>query len=92
MTLSLDDEARAHLAGGNGKAMQLAMGLVVKAAEIMGAQRLIPIRFAHIDACFYTGQVHVDFARFLAENDAQFSVPTWTNNGVVSLADPSLRP
>lgn len=72
--------------------MALAMRLVVQAAEIMGAERLIPISFAHLDACFYTGQAHVDFARFLVENGARPAVETWTNNGVVSLADPGLRP
>ena len=80
------------LAGDAGKAMQLAMRLVVKAADIMGAERLIPISFAHLDACFYTGQAHVDFVRFLIENGASLAVETWTNNGVVSLADPTLRP
>ena len=68
------------------------MRLVVKAATIMGADRLRPISFAHLDACFYTGQAHVDFIRFLLENGASLAVPTWTNNGVVSLADPTLRP
>jgi hypothetical protein len=65
---------------------------VVKAANIMEAEHLIPIAFAHIDACFYTGRAHVDFARFLRDNGAHFDIPVWTNNGVVSLADPSLRP
>jgi predicted aconitase len=92
MSVELDDEARALLDGASGKAMQLAMRLVVKAADIMGAERLLPISFAHLDACFYTGQAHVDFVRFLLENGAMLAVPTWTNNGVVSLADPSLRP
>ncbi len=90
--MELDDGARELLAGRSGQAMQLAMRLVVKAAEIMGARRLLPISFAHLDACFYTGQAHVDFVRFLLEHDARLAVETWTNNGVVSLADPSLRP
>lgn len=92
MTLELDDEDRDLLSGGQGKAMRLAVRLLVQAAEIMGAPRLIPIGFAHIDACFYTGQAHVDFARYLLENGARLAVTTWTNNGVVSLADPALRP
>ena len=58
--MELTDDARALLAGHSGKAMQLAMELVVKAAKIMGAERLLPISFAHLDACFYTGQAHVD--------------------------------
>lgn len=90
--MELPDHIRAMLAGESGKAMQLAARLVVKAGEIMGAERLRPISFAHLDACFYTGQAHVDFVRFLLENDARLAVETWTNNGVVSLADPSLRP
>lgn len=90
--MELDGTARDLLAGHSGKAMQLAMRLVVKAAEIMGADRLRPISFAHLDACFYTGRAHVDFVRFLLENDATLAVETWTNNGVVSLADASLRP
>ena len=92
MRLALEGPARELLAGGGGRALQLAMQLVVKAAEIMGAERLVPISFAHLDACFYTGQAHVDFARFLIANDARLAVETWTNNGVVSLADPGLRP
>lgn len=90
--MELSPEDRARLAGQQGQAMALAMRLVVKAAEIMGAERLLPISFAHLDACFYTGQAHLDFARFLVENGATPAVETWTNNGVVSLADPSLRP
>ncbi len=92
MSLQLDDIDTALLAGREGKAMQLAMRLLVQAAEIMGAPYLIPIRFAHIDACFYTGRAHVDFARYLVENGAKLGVTTWTNTSLVSLADPALRP
>ncbi len=84
--------ARSLLKGDAGPAMRLAMRLVLKAADIMGAERLRPVSFAHVDACFYTGQAHVDFARYLVGNGATLAVPTWTNNGVVSLIDPSLRP
>jgi hypothetical protein len=90
--ISLTDEERALGEGAAGPAMQFAMRLVVRAAEILGAGRLVPVTFAHIDACFYGGQVHVDFASYLLDNMAVFAVPAWTNNGVVSLADASLRP
>jgi hypothetical protein len=72
--------------------MQLALSLLVRASDILGAPHLVPIAFAHVDACFYTGQAHVDFARYLLDNGAKLAVPTWTNSGVVSLADPDLRP
>jgi predicted aconitase len=75
-----------------GKAHRLALQLVEQAARIMGAPRLIPVSFAHIDACFYTGQSHVDFVRFLLEHGATLSVPAWTNNSVASPDDGGLRP
>ena len=68
-------------------------GSIVQAADIMGAATLIPVSFAHIDACFYAGEAHVDFAQLHARpRRAASRVPAWTNNGVVSLADPDLRP
>jgi predicted aconitase len=71
--------------------MQLAMRLVLRAAEILGAHSLVPVSFAHIDACFYAGEAHVDFAQYLLDHGARLAVPAWTNNGVVSLADPDVR-
>ena len=90
--VSLTRAERAMLAGAEGPALQLAMRLVLKAADIMGATELVPIGFAHLDACFYAGEAHVDFARFMLENRGRFAVPTWTNATVVSKADPDLRP
>jgi predicted aconitase len=76
----------------NGKAHALAMQLVEQAASIMRAPSLVPISFAHIDACFYTGQSHLDFVKFLLDNDAALAVPTWTNNSVASVDDAAFRP
>ena len=53
------------------QAHQLALQLVEQAARIMGASRLIPISFAHIDACFYTGRSHVDFVKYLLDHGAR---------------------
>ena len=90
--LELDDRERALLRGAEGPAMRLAMQVLERAAQIMGAARLVPITFAHIDSCFYAGEAHVDFARFLLDGGARLAVPSWTNSGLVSLADPTLRP
>ena len=79
------------LDGDQGPAMQFAMELVQSAAHVMGARELVPVTFAHIDACFYAGQAHVDFARYMLENGAKFAVPAWTNNGMVSFADDNTR-
>jgi predicted aconitase len=91
-TIALDESDHSRLAGAEGPALQLAMRLVLRAAEIMGAKSLVPVGFAHLDACFYTGQAHVDFAQYLLEHGARFSLPTWTNVGMVSLEDSDLRP
>jgi predicted aconitase len=78
------------LQGHHGPAMQMAMELVLQAGRILGAKQLIPVTYAHLDACFYNGQAHIDFAQFCLDHDARFSLPTWTNNGVVSATHPHL--
>ncbi len=77
--IDLDDRDRALLEGEAGPGMKLAIDLVLQAARIMEAPSLIPVSFAHIDACFYNGQAHVDFAQFLLDHGAKFAVPAWTN-------------
>lgn len=91
MTVSLTDRDRHLLDGGEGQAYRLAMRLVLGAAEALGAEELIDIEFLHVDACFFSGQAHIDFARFLLEHGARFAVPAWTNNGLVDLRRPELR-
>ncbi len=90
-TIELDDRDRALASGEAGKAMQLAMDLVVTAARVLRAKALIPVTFAHIDACFYNGQAHIDFARYLLDHGAKLAVPAWTNNGPVSLEQPGIH-
>ena len=79
------------LAGKFGHAARFAMETVLAAAHIDRAERLIDISFAHIDACFYNGRAHLDFVNFMLDNGARLAVPSWTNNGLVSLNDLSLR-
>ena len=43
MSLTLDAQEQRWLAGADGAAMQLAMRLVVTAAEVVGADELVPI-------------------------------------------------
>ncbi len=87
--LSSRDEAM--LAGKLGTATRFAIETVLAAAHIDRAERLIDISFAHIDACFYNGRAHLDFVNFMLENGASLAVPSWTNNGLISLNDLSLR-
>jgi len=90
-SIELTDQERDWLTGKDGPAMQLAINTVLQAASIMDAAELVPATFAHLDACFYAGQAHVDFARLLLDHGARFAVPAWTNNGLVSLEQPELR-
>jgi predicted aconitase len=88
--MDLTSSDRDILSGHSGPAMQLAMELVLQAARILNATHLIPVTYAHLDACFYAGQAHVDFARFMLDHGATFPIPTWTNNSVVSGTHPHL--
>jgi len=89
--LRLDPADASMLEGKQGRAKQFAMATIVAAAKIDHAESLIDISFAHIDSCFYSGRAHLDFVTYLLENDASLAVPTWTNNGLVSLNDLSIR-
>jgi len=90
-TVALESRERELLEGAEGPAMQLAMRVLVRTAEINGAERFVDVSFAHISACFYNGAAHVDFAQYLVDNGAYLSVPTWTNTGLVSQVDDQLR-
>ena len=89
--IELNEDCRSMLAGHKGPATRFAMELVLRAAHVTGATRLVPVTFAHIDACFYAGQAHVDFARFMLDGGTTFAVPAWTNNGLVSLINTEAR-
>jgi predicted aconitase len=88
--MDLSASEQSQLDGHEGEAVQLAIELVVQAARILGAEELVPVTYAHIDACFYNGQAHIDFAQFMLDHGARFAVPAWTNNGVVSATHPTL--
>lgn len=89
--LHLDSRDQGLLDGKQGKAMQFAMQTIIAAANIEQAESLIDISFAHIDACFYNGRAHLDFVLYMLEHGATLAVPSWTNNGLVSLNDFSVR-
>jgi predicted aconitase len=89
--LRLSDADQAMLDGAAGEAMQFAIEVVVRAARIMAAPRLIDAGFAHIDACHYYGRAHLDFARFFVDRRAQFKIPAWGNTLTVGLMPPDVR-
>ena len=58
---------------------------MVRAAEVLGAARLIPISGAHVDSCLYHGEATIDFVDRLVDGGATVSVPTTLNVGALDL-------
>ncbi len=75
--LSADD--RAVLAGVRGEAARLALRVVVTAARLEGATRLLDVERAHLDGVFYQGPASVRFVERLVELDGRVAVPTTMN-------------
>ena len=90
MALALDDHERSMLAGAHGEGAAFAARLVVRAAEVLGASRLIPITRAHVDSCLYHGEATIDFVRQLVDGEARVAVPTTLNVGTLDLLHPEL--
>ena len=67
------------LEGGSGPACQLAMSIVVKMADVYGADELMEISQAHIDSTIYLGDATLEFAERLASLGARVAVPTSLN-------------
>jgi len=86
----LEDRDRAALDGALGAAPRLAMRVIVRVAEAMGARSLLDISGAHIDSCLYHGRSGLDFAQRLVDADAKVSVPTTLNVSSLDLRHPDL--
>src|SRR5713226_4711780 len=77
--LELTDRDRAMLQGDHGPAAQLAMRIVVRMADVYGADRLMDITQAHVDSTIYLGDATLEFAERLASLGAKVAVPTSLN-------------
>jgi len=67
------------LDGSRGPAPQLAMQILVRMAEVYGADALMDITQAHIDSTIYLGDATLEFAERLAGLGAKVAVPTSLN-------------
>lgn len=90
MPLEFSSTDRAMLAGDEGPGVALAMRVLARLAEAMGAARLLDITGAHVDGCLYHGQAGLDFARRLRDGGARVRVPTTLNVGSLDLLHPGL--
>ena len=77
--LILTERDRDLLDGRCGRASQAAMRIVVEAASIYLADRLVDVTKAHIDGCIYTGQGGLIFAETLRDWGGSVAVPTTLN-------------
>lgn len=88
--LRLSESDRAMLGGEAGGAPRIAMQIVTKLAEWMGAESLIDVELAHIDGCLFTGRAGLDFAEQLAAAGGRVVVPTTLNVSSLDLLHPTL--
>ena len=88
-SLSLSLRETALLAGEEGPAVALAMGIVVRMGEILGARELVEIASSHIDGCLYHGDGGVEFAERLVEHGGVVKVPATLNVGALDLLNPA---
>jgi predicted aconitase len=84
----LSEADRAMLAGAGGPASQLAMGIVVRMAELAGAAELVDVASAHVDGCLFHGYAGLDFAERLAGGGGAVRVPTTLNVSSLDLLHP----
>ena len=79
-SIRLTEHDRALLDGRHGKAAQMAMQIVLRMAELQGADHLVDVTQAHIDGCIYTGPASLRFAGQLVQWGAKVRVPTTLNS------------
>lgn len=79
MSLMLTSNDQAMLAGKMGPAVEMAMRIQVRMAEVYGARQLLDITAAHIDSTIYIGKAGLEFAERLAELGARVAVPSTVN-------------
>ncbi|KAM0264919.1 hypothetical protein ACHAQJ_000435 [Trichoderma viride] len=78
--VELSDEDKAFLDGLHGRAAQAAMRIILRMADMEGANKLIDIIQVHIDGCVYTGPGSLRFAEILRDWGGKVLVPTTLNS------------
>ncbi len=79
MSLELTKRDKALLAGELGRAAKMAMSILVRMADVYGAERMLDITGAHVDSTIYVGDAGLEFAERLAGSGGQVVVPTTLN-------------
>ncbi len=77
--MHLSEKDRALLEGESGPAARLAMSILVRMADVVGASEMLDITGAHIDATIYVGDAGLEFAERLASQGGRVAVPSTVN-------------
>jgi predicted aconitase len=77
--IHLSERDWALLEGDLGPAARMAMSILVRMAEVVGAREMLDITQAHIDATIYVGDAGLEFAERLASLGARVAVPSTAN-------------
>jgi len=85
MTIRLTDRDRQMLDGRSGEGTRLAMSIIVRMAEVCGAEELLDVTQAHIDGCGFLSDASLEFAETLASGGARVSIPSTLNMGPLDL-------
>jgi len=85
MAATLSDSDRRMLDGRDGRAARLAMSVVSRMAEVLGAAELMDVSQAHIDGCGLLSEAGLEFAETLAAEGAKVCIPTTLNMGPLDL-------
>ena len=83
MPLNLTSRDEDMLAGGRGEAVRMAMTIIVRMAEIEGAEELMDVTRAHIDGSVYMGESTMEFAETFARLGGRVVIPTTMNIGSI---------
>ncbi len=88
--ICLTETERTLAADDTHPALALAMRVLLKTAEIMGAPKLLPVTSAHIDGCLYHGDSGVYFAEKLVDLGGKVHIHATLNVGTLDLIHPHL--
>ena len=77
--MELSTRDRALLEGDLGDAARMSMSILVRMAEVVGAEKMLDITGAHIDATIYVGDAGLEFAERLASSGGRVAVPSTLN-------------
>jgi len=87
MTIALSETDKLMLDGRSGPACRMAISIIVRMAEVYGADELMDVSQAHIDGCGLMSDAGLEFAERLAAAGGKVRVPTTLNMGPLDLQD-----